>query len=119
MASFRNKPARESVVSPSTNKREEHIVWLDERIARLHTDLTHTLRTCSAWREKDDLLEGIPGVGPITRASVLALLPELGALTGKQIAALAGVAPFNRDGGKHQGQRIIWADVPRCGACRT
>ncbi len=86
----------------------EHIDWLDERIARLHTDLTHRLRTCSAWREKDDLLKGIPGIGPITRATVLALLPELGALTGKQIAALAGVAPFNRDSGKHQGQRIIW-----------
>jgi len=61
-----------------------------------------------ACTPKDDLLKGIPGIGPITRATVLALLPELGALTGKQVAALAGVAPFNRDSGKHQGQRIIW-----------
>lgn len=47
------------------------------------------------------------GVGTVTRATVLALLPELGGLSGKQIAALVGVAPFNRDSGKHQGERVI------------
>lgn len=86
----------------------EHIAWLDERIARIDTDLTHALRTSQAWREKDDLLQAIPGVGRVTRATLLALLPELGSLNGKEIAALAGVAPFNRDSGKHQGQRIVW-----------
>lgn len=87
---------------------KEHIAWLDERIARIDTDLTQALRTSGVWREKDDLLKGIPGVGPVTRATLLALLPELGMLNGKEIAALAGVAPFNRDSGKHQGERIIW-----------
>jgi transposase len=87
---------------------KEHIAWLDERIGRIGTELTHTLRTSSVWREKDDLLQAIPGVGAITCATLLALLPELGELTGKQIAALAGVAPFNRDSGKHQRERIIW-----------
>jgi transposase len=86
----------------------EHIAWLDERIARIDTDLTHALRTSQAWREKDDLLQAIPGVGKVTRATLLALLPELGSLSSKEIAALAGVAPFNRDSGKHQGQRIVW-----------
>jgi transposase len=86
----------------------EHIGWLDERISRIDTDLTHALRTSQAWREKDDLLQAIPGVGKVTRATLLALLPELGSLSGKEIAALAGVAPFNRDSGKHQGQRIVW-----------
>ena len=87
---------------------KEHIAWLDERIARIDTELTHTLRTSQAWREKDDLLQAIPGVGKVTRATLLALLPELGSLNGKEIAALAGVAPFNRDSGKHQGERIVW-----------
>ena len=87
---------------------KEHIAWLDERIGRIDSDLTHALRTSQAWREKDDLLQAIPGVGKVTRATLLALLPELGSLNGKEIAALAGVAPFNRDSGKHQGQRIVW-----------
>lgn len=86
----------------------EHIAWLDERIARLDIDLTHALRTSSAWRDKDDLLKDIPGVGALTRATMLAWLPELGTLQRRQIAALVGVAPFNRDSGKHQGGRVIW-----------
>ncbi len=86
----------------------EHIEWLDERIARLDIDLTHALRTSSAWRDKDDLLKEIPGVGSLTRATVLAWLPELGTLRRRQIAALVGVAPFNRDSGTHRGSRMIW-----------
>jgi transposase len=86
----------------------EHIAWLDERISRLDIDLTHALRTSEAWRDKDDLLKAIPGVGSLTRATLLALLPELGTLTRRQIAALVGVAPFSRDSGKHQGERVIW-----------
>jgi transposase len=86
----------------------EHIRWLDERIARLDVDLTHSLRTCKAWREKDDLLTAIPGVGTLTRATMVALLPELGQLNRRQISALVGVAPFNRDSGKHTGGRVIW-----------
>ncbi|TCJ11618.1 IS110 family transposase [Parasulfuritortus cantonensis] len=87
---------------------KEHIAWLDERIARLDIDLTHALRTSGAWCEKDDLLQAIPGIGAVTRATLLALLPELGTLGSKEIAALAGVAPFNRDSGKHRGERVIW-----------
>lgn len=86
----------------------EHIAWLDERIARIDIDLTHALRSSPAWRDKDDLLKAIPGVGSLTRATMLALLPELGALSRRKIAALVGVAPFNRDSVKHQGGRVIW-----------
>lgn len=86
----------------------EHIAWLDERIGRLDVDLTHALRSSPAWRDKDDLLQAIPGVGSLTRATMLALLPELGSLSRRQIAALVGVAPFNRDSGTHRGQRVIW-----------
>ena len=97
----------------------EHIAWLDERIGRLDIDLTHALRSSPAWRDKDDLLKEIPGVGSLTRATMLALLPELGTLSRRQIAALVGVAPFNRDSGKHQGGRVIsssGAAAPRSGA---
>lgn len=86
----------------------EHIAWLDERIGRLDIDLTHALRSSPAWCDKDDLLQAIPGVGSLTRATMFALLPELGSLNRRQIAALVGVAPFNRDSGKHQGGRVIW-----------
>jgi transposase len=86
----------------------EHITWLDERIDRLDIELTHALRSSPVWRDKDDLLKAIPGVGSLTRATMLALLPELGTLSRRQIAALVGVAPFNRDSGKHRGDRMIW-----------
>lgn len=87
---------------------KEHIAWLDERIKEIDTDLTHRLRTSNAWRDKDDLLAEVPGIGPVTRVTLMALLPELGQLDRREIAALAGLAPFNRDSGQHQGQRVIW-----------
>jgi transposase len=60
------------------------------------------------WRERDDLMEGVPGVGPILTATLLADLPELGTLSHKQIAALVGIAPLNRDSGRQRGKRVIW-----------
>jgi transposase len=61
-----------------------------------------------AWRRKAELLRTTPGVGPITSATLLAQLLELGTLNRKQVAALVGVAPFNRDSGMMRGQRRIW-----------
>jgi len=87
---------------------KEHITWLDARIHELDIDLTHRLRSSALWREKDDLLQAIPGVGKVTRFTLMALLPELGTLNRKEIAALAGLAPFNRDSGQHRGERVIW-----------
>src|SRR5205814_124496 len=87
---------------------KEHIIWLTERIARLDTDLTHRLRSSSLWRDQEDLLKAIPGVGTITRVTLIALLPELGRLNRREIAALVGLAPFNRDSGQHRGERVIW-----------
>ena len=68
----------------------------------------HLLRDSPIWRERDDLLEGVPGVGPVVTATLVADLPELGKLTHKQIAALVGVAPLNRDSGQMRGKRAIW-----------
>jgi transposase len=91
-----------------------HIAWLDRRLAEIDEDLAHAIRESPLWREKDDLLQSTPGVGPVLARTLLASLPELGTLTHKQIAALVGVAPLNRDSGTFRGTRRIWggrADV--------
>lgn len=86
----------------------EHITWLQEEIKRLEKELERTLCQTDTWKAKDELLQSMPGVGDILSASLLAWLPELGQLSGKQIAALVGVAPLNRDSGQMQGRRTIW-----------
>jgi transposase len=60
------------------------------------------------WREHDDLLQGVPGVGPGLSRSLIAELPELGTLNRRKIAALVGIAPFNCDSGQLRGKRRIW-----------
>lgn len=85
-----------------------HIAWLDRRLAEIDEDLAHTIRESPLWREKDDLLQSTPGVGPVLARTLLASLPELGTLTHKQIAALVGVAPLNRDSGTFRGTRRVW-----------
>ena len=69
---------------------------------------TAFIQQTPVWRRKAELLRTTPGVGPITSATLIAQLPELGTLNRKQIAALVGVAPFNRDSGLMRGQRRIW-----------
>jgi transposase len=87
---------------------QQHIEWLQGPLAALETDLRQRLRASPVWREQDDLLRTVPGVGPVLATTVLADLPELGQLNRKQIAALVGVAPFNRDSGTLRGHRTIW-----------
>jgi transposase len=85
-----------------------HITWLDGRLADLDEELAHTIRESPIWREKDDLLQSAPGVGPVLARTLVANLPELGTLTRQQIAALVGVAPLNRDSGTFRGTRRVW-----------
>ena len=85
-----------------------HITWLDRQLARTDDDLAQAIRESPVWREKDDLLRSAPGVGPVLATTLLAGLPELGTLTHKQIAALVGVAPLNRDSGTLRGRRRVW-----------
>lgn len=85
-----------------------HIIWLDKRITDLDDDLTTRLRASDVWRTKDDLLQGIPGVGAVTSLTMLAKCPELGQLNRREIAALTGVAPLAKDSGKHRGKRFVW-----------
>jgi transposase len=81
---------------------------LKRQVAALDHELAAFIQQMPAWRHKAELLRTTPGVGPITSATLLAQLPELGSLNRKQIAALVGVAPFNRDSGSMRGQRRIW-----------
>jgi transposase len=86
---------------------KKHIVWLEKQIVELENDLDKLIRSTPAWREKDDLLRSCKGIGPTTSHTMLASLPELGSLSRHRIAALVGIAPYNRDTGKHRGQRHI------------
>ena len=92
---------------------EAHIEWLQRELDDLDRDLRQTLRQSPVWREKDDLLRTVPGVGEQVSLTLLAYLPELGALDRRQIAALVGVAPFNRDSGTMRGRRTIWGGRAR------
>ncbi len=78
---------------------EAHITWLQAALDELNEDLDQALQASPLWRARDDLLRSVPGVGPILSFTLLADLPELGRLTHKQLAALVGVAPLNRDSG--------------------
>jgi transposase len=92
---------------------KKHIEWLEQEIARLDVDLTAGLRSSPAWRAKDELLRSLKGVGPITSGTLLVALPELGQLDRRAIAALVGLAPFNRDSGKMRGRRSIYGGRSR------
>jgi transposase len=92
---------------------DDHIRWLQDELEKVTKELTELLHQSPLWRESEDLLRSVPGVGAITTATLIAELPELGHLDGKQIAALVGVAPFNRDSGPSS------AVDPRFGACST
>lgn len=87
---------------------EVHLRWLRAELARLDTDLDDLIHQSPVWREREDLLQSVPGIGPVMSRTVLAELPELGLLNRKQIAALVGVAPYNRDSGRLRGHRAIW-----------
>lgn len=86
----------------------KHIEWLEKELEELENDIGESIRESPVWREKDKLLQSVPGIGPITSGVLLASLPELGLLDRKKIAALVGVAPFNRDSGNMRGKRTAF-----------
>ena len=93
---------------PIQRQIQAHLTWLKQQLAMLDEDLTHRIQATPLWREQEDLLRSVPGIGPVVSRTLLGELPELGRLTHKQIAALVGVAPLNRDSGSLRGRRIIW-----------
>ncbi|MGH7200236.1 MAG: IS110 family transposase [Planctomycetaceae bacterium] len=80
---------------------------LQKQIDAMEKDILALIRSEDDWKDKGDLLGSVPGIGPVTIASLLAELPELGLLSRQQIAALVGLAPFNRDSGRFRGQRAV------------
>jgi transposase len=100
LSSCRTKSMRTSL--------EQHIEWLRRQVKDIDKDIGKSVRNSPMWREKDDLLQSVPGIGPVVSSMMLASLPELGTLNRKQIAALVGVAPINRDSGTLRGKRSVW-----------
>ena len=92
---------------------EAHIDWLERELNDLDGNLQQLIRRSPVWREKDDLLRTVPGVGEQVSLTLLAYLPELGTLGHRQISALVGVAPFNRDSGTMRGKRTVWGGRAR------
>jgi len=93
---------------PIRQRIQLHIDWLEKELDEIDQDLKETLRNSPVWRDKENLLRTVPGVGPQLAVSIVAYLPELGTLDRKHIAALVGVAPFNRDSGAFRGKRAVW-----------
>jgi len=85
-----------------------HIAWLERKLSKMNDNLADKIKNSPVWHEKDALLQSVPGVGPVLSTSLMADLPELGTLNRRQIAALVGVAPFNRDSGAFRGKRCVW-----------
>ena len=100
--------AVQNAPQPLRDQLGTHIDWLQHQVQVLDRELDDQLRSSPIWREKENLLRGIKGVGPILSATLLAEVPELGLLDRRQIAKLVGVAPLNQDSGKHIGKRTIW-----------
>lgn len=87
---------------------DDHLALLGGQVAQLDRDIAALLQDHSLWQARARLLRSIPGVGPVLVATLIAQLPELGHANPKAIAALAGVAPYNRDSGQWRGKRSVW-----------
>lgn len=89
-----------------------HVEWLKKAIAEVERDVNDTIRLSPVWREKDELLTSVPGIGDVTAQTLIADVPELGGLTRRRMAALIGVAPLSRDSGTRRGRRMIAGGRP-------
>lgn len=87
---------------------QAHINWLDAQLKDIDRDLDSFIKQQPGYLERQNLLQSVPGIGPTISRALIAELPELGSVSGKEIAALVGVAPFNRDSGLFRGRRMIW-----------
>ncbi|HKW48972.1 MAG TPA: IS110 family transposase, partial [Gemmatimonadaceae bacterium] len=97
----RTRPIKQSL--------KKHIAYLDRELAMSDTELGRMIRESPVWRERDDLLQSAPGIGPVVSRTLVAELPELGQLNRRAIAKLVGIAPLNRDSGTWRGKRAIYS----------
>lgn len=86
---------------------QQHIAYLERELARTDGGLGELIRRTPAWRERDDLLRSVPGIGSVISYTLVADLPELGQLTRREIAKLVGIAPVSRDSGTLRGRRFV------------
>ena len=86
----------------------EHLDWLERQIGILDDEIKQLVKSSNEWTQQTELLETMPGVGFVTAVTMTANMPELGELNRQKIAALAGLAPYNRDSGKKRGKRRIF-----------
>ena len=86
---------------------ERHLAWLEAEVADADHRLAEAVKASPAWKEKDELLQSIPGLGPVTSLTLMAALPELGTLGGGKLSALVGLAPFADDSGTRRGSRHV------------
>jgi transposase len=98
-------PAKGSWAEKSIRDTLSHLI---KQLSQLDKGLHKRIERSPAWKAKDDLLKSVPGIGKVTALTLAIDLPELGTLDRKRIASLAGLAPINRDSGKHVGKRSIW-----------
>lgn len=98
----------ERAVSLVRPRIQSHLTWLTAALTQVDADLDETIQRSPIWQTQNDLLQRVPGVGPVMSRTLLANLPELGPLSPKQIAALVGVAPLNHDRGTLRGRRHVW-----------
>lgn len=101
----RRQMARQKMLRAS---HERHVMYLRKELDDTDKLIKKRIRESRLWREKDELYQSVPGVGRVLSALLIARLPELGTLNRKQIAALVGVAPINRDSGTHKGRRSVY-----------
>jgi transposase len=102
------KNRRGSAPRTMRSQSQPPIDGLQQHVAQLDQELTPAVQASPIWREHDELLQSVPGIGPVVTRTLLAEWPELGTLTRRQIAALVGVAPLNRDSGTFRGKRTVW-----------
>jgi transposase len=105
---------RQASASPKIAKQiRQHIAWLEKRLGEANDDLDNMIRLSPLWQHKAEIMQSIPGVGRVTATTFLADLPEIGALSRREISALVGVCPYNRDSGRMRGRRTIWGGRAR------
>jgi len=92
---------------------EAHVKWLEKELSRTERDLDETIQASPTLKGNEVLLKSVPGVGPVLARTLLAELPELGSLSPRELSALVGVAPLNRDSGTLRGRRTVWGGRAR------
>jgi transposase len=108
LTAYKKNRLGSATAKPLAKRIAAHVRWLEKELERTDRDLDGAIKDSPTLRENEALLRSVPGVGPVLARTLLAELPELGALTRKRLAALVGVAPLNRDSGTFRGRRAVW-----------